>query len=150
MITPRVIFRRLLARPGTTRMTDTDTSTGAMLARRAASSSSTLSPTTMDRTEIPPRSITQRRTTPAKSDRVEVSISESASSIATGLLVGIHSSAVCIDTVRASPDPAIARDAATDTAVSKERRSHESILVSSTTMWWERWVSSNWRTIRRP
>ena len=138
MMTPRVILRRRLARPGTTRMTDTTTSTGAIFARRAASSSSTDSLTTIDRTEIPPRSMMQRRTMPANSERVEVSISDSASSIATGVPVGIHSSAVCIDTVRASPDPAIASDAATDTAVSKERRSHASMRVSRSTMWWER------------
>ena len=92
----------------------------------------------------------QRRTTPANSKRVDVSISDRASSIAIGVPVGIHSSAVCIDTVRASPEPAIASDAATDTPVSKARRPHESMRVSNSTMWCERCVSSNWRTIRRP
>ena len=138
MMTPRVILRRRRARPGTTRITDTMTSTGAMFARRAASSSSTPAPTTIESTEIPPRSMMQRRTMPANSERVDVSISDSASSIAMGEPVGIHSSAVCIDTVRASPEPASASDAATDTAVSKERRSHASTRVSSSTMWCER------------
>ena len=72
------------------------------------------------------------------------------SSMLTAPVAGIHRLPAAKDTVREAEIPARAREAATDTPSSKASRSQEERAVSSTIRWWERCVSSYWRTMSLP
>ena len=63
---------------------------------------------------------------------------------------GSHPSVVVSDTGRDSRRFARPREPATETAVSKVSWSHASRDVSKTMTWWERCVSSYWRTMSLP
>ena len=63
---------------------------------------------------------------------------------------GSHCSVVVTDTGRDSRRFARPKEPAIDTAVSKDSSSHASREVSKTITWWERCVSSYWRTMSLP
>ena len=68
----------------------------------------------------------------------------------TGAEVGSQPARPRSHTVRERVMSARAREAATDTAVSKSSRGQAPLRVSRTSRWWERRVSSNWRTTSLP